>query len=356
MTFEAETRDVGPMQRTLALIKAASDVNRLRILRLVDRMELSVGDLAELTGLSQPSVSRHLAVLRGSGAVQERRVGARTLSRAASELPEPADQLLAVLRSTCSAPDFGFDADLAALERLRSRRSDDRTARFDRLAGNWDALRSALLGESLSPAEVCSLLVAPGQRWIDVGAGTGLLLPWLSALAGPDGEVLAVEASQRMVDVARGRVAELSLSNVRVQQGDMSCLPAPDAWAEGLIFSLSLGHAEDLDVALGEAARVLAPGARLAIADLLPHDDRDLIDALGQGFQGIDPQALAMRLASAGFDRVRRIAPSPAERPSRSEEADRDALPRLEALRMVARRSPDGASIGDATSGRARPR
>ena len=341
MTQDAETPVETSTLTTLALLKAASDVSRLRILRLIDRMELSVGDIAELTGMSQPSVSRHLAALRGCGAVQERRLGARTLSRAASKLPPLADQLLAVLRATFDAPDFGFDSDLKALERLRVRRSDDRTARFDRLAGNWDALRAALLGEALGPAEVCSLLIEPGQRWIDVGAGTGLLLPWLSALAGQAGEVLAVEASQRMAEVARRRVAELGLANVRVEAGDMSRLPAPDAWAAGLIFSLSLGHAEDLDATLAEAARVLAPGGRLAIADLQPHDEAELIEALGHGFRGIDPEALTARLVAAGFDRIRRIAPPPSPPIARAHDADRDALPRLEALRIVARRSPD---------------
>ncbi len=331
-----------PAQRAMGLLRAAGDPNRLRLLRLIDRAELSVGELAEVTDLSQPSVSRHLSALREAGLIEERHEGRRTLSRPADGLPEPAASLSTLLRATYAAPGFGFESDLEGLRALLDRRKADRSSRFDRLAGDWDALRGGLFGGALGPGEVAGMLLPAGSRWVDVGTGTGMLLPWLSALAGPEGEVLAIESSGRMLEAARQRALGLRLSNVRLVPGDMARLPAADAWADGLVFSLSLGHAERVDEALSEAARVLRPGGRLAVADLRPHAHADLTEALGEGFRGFDPEVLAERLRGAGFEQIRLLERDEAGPPP-AEDAPRDRdLPRLKPLRLIAQRCADG--------------
>lgn len=325
------------IESTLSLLKAAGDRDRLRILRLVDRAELSVGDLVEATGLSQPSVSRHLSALRATGAVGERHEGPKSLSRMLDPLPEALAPLMAVLRATYGARDFGHASDLERLQAILSRRKSERAGRFDALASDWDELRAVILGGALAAPEVCSLLVPAGGRWLDVGTGTGLLLPWLSALAGPEGQVLAIEAAEGMAEKARERVRSLGLENVRVLPGDMAQLPVEDRSVDGLIFSLALGQAEDCDLALAEAARVLLPGGRLVIADVKTHAHEELVDSLGPGFVGFDLDRLESRLIDAGFHALRRM-PSQAVHPTApGRSAD---LPRLEPILLGAIRAP----------------
>jgi ArsR family transcriptional regulator len=322
---------------TLALLKAAGDRDRLRLLRLVDRAELSVGDLVEATGLSQPSVSRHLAALRATGVVSERHDGPRSMSRIVDPLPDALGPLMAVLRAVYGGQDFGDGADLDRLQTILARRKAQRAERFDLLAADWDELRALILGGALSAGEVCSLLAPAGGRWVDVGTGTGLLLPWLSALAGPQGQVLAIEAAEGMAERARERVRSLGLENVRVLSGDMARLPIDDQCVDGLVFSLALGQAEDCDLALAEAARVLLPGGRLVVADVERHGHDDLVSALGPGFRGFALDALESRILRAGFTALRRM-PSHAVHPSNSSRtAD---LPRLEPILLGAIRAP----------------
>lgn len=306
----ADGASTAPASAPIRLLKAAADVSRLRLLRLLARAELNVGELVEATGMGQSSVSRHLAVLREADILAERQDGPRAYSRLSDRLPPESEPLLRALRAFVAAPEFGYEDDLSGLERVLRSRSDRRTAAFDRLAGDWDAVRDELLGGALAAGEVCSLLLPAGGRWVDIGAGTGLLIPWLAALAGPDGEVVAVDAAGAMVESARERVAALGLDNARVEPADMSALPLPDDWADGAVFSLSLGHADDVLEALREAARVTRPGGTVAVADVIAHDHAEVVEALGDGFRGFEPAVLRSRMKQAGLVDIRDIAPS----------------------------------------------
>lgn len=336
MIEDAVTSAPPPSPPPLALLKAAADPTRLRLLRLLGRAELNVGELVEATGLGQSRVSRHLASLRASGILDERHEGPRAYLRLTETPPPGSEGLLTALREIVEAPGFGHAADLDGLAHVLAARSRERSARFDRLAGDWDGLRRELLGPALGPGELAGLLLPPGGRWVDIGAGTGLLLPWLAALAGPTGEVRAVEAAPRMAEAARARVASLGLDNVRVLPGDMDALPLPDGWADGVVFSLSLGHAEAPAQALAEARRVTRPGGTVAVADVEAHGHRDLVEALGPGFGGFQPAALARMLREAGLRDLRRIPATTPNAPPLPRDADE--IPRLHPLRLVARR------------------
>lgn len=321
----------------LLLLKAAADVNRLRLLRLLSRAELNVGEMVEATGMGQSSVSRHLAALREAGVLSERHDGPRAYSRLSDRQPPESEDLLRALRRLVSASEFGYADDLTRLERVLRARRSQRTAAFDRLADDWDALRGELLGGALSAGEISSLLLPSGGRWVDIGAGTGLLLPWLSAIAGPEGEVVAVEAATAMAESARERVAELGLENTRVEEGDMASLPLSDDWADGAVFSLSLGHADDVGAVLAEAVRVTRPGGIVAVADVLEHGHGEVVEALGDGFRGFEPAVLRSRMKKAGLIDIRHVtteAPDP--KGLRNGAAGR-RLPQLEPLRLSGR-------------------
>jgi ArsR family transcriptional regulator len=289
----------------LPALKAVADTSRLRLLRLLDREELTVGELERCTGLPQSTVSRHTAVLRRAGLVAERSEGVRSHLRLAESDAAGVSGLLAAVMELVRTADLEHPEDLARLEDVRREREAGREELFDSLADDWDALRANLLGGRMSPPEIASLLVPGGLRIVDAGAGTGVLLPWLAELAGPDGEVVAVESAAKMARKAAARVKHLP--NVEVRRGRIEDLPVDDRWADAVLLSLSLGHTPDAAEAVARCVQALRPGGRLVICDVEGHGDATLVRHLGAGFAGFEPDRLEEMLRAAGLDGVRRV-------------------------------------------------
>ncbi len=298
----------------VTLLRAVADQSRLRILRLLDLEELNGGELARCTGLGQSSVSRHVRSLREAGLVEERSEGVSTYLRLAGEDGERAAVVEAVV-GMVRDPEFGHEHDLARLERIRAERDGDREQFFDSLAEDWDVLREELLGGGLAPPELLSLLVPEGLRIVDAGTGTGVLLPWLAAVAGPTGEIVAVESSPAMAKRARERAKALSSraasggasATITVRRGRIESLPVDDAWADVVVLSLALGHTRDPAAALARCAAATRPGGRVVVADVERHGDRTLVERLGAGFSGFDEGELLDALRASGLTAVRRV-------------------------------------------------
>ena len=289
----------------LPTLKAVADTSRLRLLRLLDQDELTVGELARCTELPQSTVSRHAAVLRRAELIVERSEGVRSYLRIADARDSAAGPLLGAVMEMVRAAVLEHPEDLVRLDAVRREREADREGFFDELADDWDALRHSLFGGRLSPAEIASLLVPSGLRVVDAGAGTGVLLPWLSALVGPDGEIVAVESSAKMARKAAARVKHLG--NVEVRRGLIEDLPVEDEWADAVLLSLSLGHTPDAAEAVERCVRALRQGGRLIICDVECHGDETLVRHLGDGFTGFEPGSLEEILRAAGLDGVRRV-------------------------------------------------
>lgn len=290
----------------LRALEALAEPSRLRLLRLLDREELSVGELAECTGLPQSSVSRHLAALRAAGFVDERAEGVRTLARRAAAPAPGAAAILAPVLAAVASRDFGHDGDLDALARVVRARAADREAVFDALAGDWDALRAELLGGRPTAAEIGAVFVPAGMTVVDAGTGTGVHLPWLSEIAGPCGRVIGVERSAAMAARARERVRDCA--NAEVRRGRIEELPVDDGTADVVLLSLSLGHTASPEDALRRCVRALRPGGRLVVADVERHGDAALVARLGAGFRGFDAADLLATMSRAGLAGVRRVA------------------------------------------------
>lgn len=289
----------------LPALKAVADASRLRLLRLLDREELTVGELARCTGLPQSTVSRHVAALRRAGLVAERSEGVRSWLRLAAADEPGVAALLAAVMDLVRAADLESPEDLARLDAVLREREADREGFFDALADDWDALRRNLLGGRLAPPEVAALLVPGGLRVVDAGTGTGVLLPWLSELVGPEGEVVAVESAAKMARRAAKRAE--GLGNVTVRRGRIEDLPVEDGWADAVLLSLSLGHTTDPGEAVARCVRALRPGGRLVVCDVEAHGDTTLVRHLGEGFAGFEPGRLEDMLRVSGLDGVRRV-------------------------------------------------
>ncbi len=312
----------------LTALRAAADPSRLRLLRLLDKAELNVGELATATDMTQSSVSRHVATLRDAGFVEERSEGVRLFLRVATEPRAGSAPLLGVVLAAVRDPGFGHGADLERLERVRRDREGDREALFDGLAADWDTLRGELLGGQLSAPQIASLLVPAGMRIVDAGAGTGASLPWFSAVAGEGGQVVAVERSAAMAARARERAADLP--NVEVRRGRIEDLPVPDRWADALVLSLALRQTSDPVATLVRCARAVKPGGRVVVADVLAHGDTTLVERLGRGFAGFTRVELVATMQSAGLGAVRIVeTPSPSHAQNGARTARARSIPRL---------------------------
>lgn len=319
--------------------QAIGESTRLRLLRLLARQELNVQELVAILEMRQPSVSRHLGVLREAGWAVQRREGTYSWYRATAPagVPDGADlQRTVTVIADQVAEAADDDRRLASVLAERELR---RRELFAGLADHWDRVRSRFEHPDLHAGMVAAL-VPPGLRVIDVGTGTGALLPVLARAAE---RVVAVDQSQALLDRARSRCRDAGCANVSFQRADVRALPFPDGAFAAAYASMVLHHVDDPGQALRELARVTAPGGRVVVVDFTSHDLQWMRDELAHRWLGFTPEELAAWAADAGLEPVQWL-----QRPrlfDPKEEASpaggsRDGLIWPDALLMVARRLP----------------
>jgi len=254
------------------LFQAVSDPTRLRILALLARMELSVGELAQLLQQSQPRVSRHVRILADAGIVERRKEGSWVfLAIADAERTGP---LLTLMRQwTDDASGRLFDQDSDRLDAVRADRAEAAQRYFAAHAEVWDSIRSLHVSESEVERAIDRALDRRNLgTLVDIGTGTGRMIE----LFGPRAdEAIGIDRSSEMLRLAR---AKLELAGVRssLRQGDMYALPLADCTADCVIIHQVLHYAHAPADAIAEAARVLAPGGTLLVIDFASHEREEL--------------------------------------------------------------------------------
>ena len=292
----------------LEWLELLAEPTRLRLLRTLERRELSVQELCEVVALPQSSVSRHLKALSAAGFVVSRRRGTQSLHAWAEEPPPAARRLWALARAEIESwPAVAQDA--RRLEAVLQRRDGARRF-FAGAAGAWDELRAKVYGRTFG-TEALLALVPPAWTVADLGCGTGALT---AQLAPRVARVLGVDRSAAMLQAARRRTA--GLSNVELHEAELAALPLPSRRCDAALLVLVLAYLEDPGAALREARRVLKPGGRLVVVDAAAHADLELRQRMGQVHPGFEPEALAERLRAAGFEEVmaRALPPEPGAR------------------------------------------
>jgi ubiquinone/menaquinone biosynthesis C-methylase UbiE/DNA-binding transcriptional ArsR family regulator len=278
-----------------------ADATRSRMLLLLERNELTVSELCAVLQLPQSTVSRHLKTLSDAGWVSSRREGTSRFYTLALDDREPSTRRLwALLREQVSATP-GADQDARRLKGVLGRRQSKSQEFFESAAGQWDRLRQEMFGRS---SQLQALPAFLDDRWIvgDLGCGTGQVA---AALAPFVSRVIAVDRSADMLQAARRRVRETT--NVEVRRGDLEALPIPDEELDAATLLLVLHHLPDPAAALREAARVLKPGGRLVISDMMPHDREEYRHQMGHVWLGLSEDQLRRLLAAAGFGSVRLV-------------------------------------------------
>lgn len=287
------------MPDALAVFRAMADPTRLRIVALVRRVELSVGELAAVLGQSQPRVSRHVKILAAARLVRRHKEGAwvfLTLGEAEHLAP-----LAAALDRWGIDPAL-LAADTAQLVRMRTERQAAAQAWFAANAAQWDRLRALHTPE----AEVEAAIVATlGERAIgrllDIGTGTGRMLELLGPAART---ATGIDRSPEMLRLARTKLDAIGLAQAEVRQADMAALPLTPASADTVVLHQVLHFADDPAAVIAEAARVLAPGGRLLVADFAPHAEEELRVSHAHARLGFTDEAIAGWLAAAGLTAV----------------------------------------------------
>lgn len=283
---------------TLDHLSTLADSTRSRLLLVLERHELTVGELCAVLQLPQSTVSRHLKVLGDEKWVESRSEGTSRFYRISATLDEWAERLWAVVRESVLETPMAVQDQLREDAVLVARRSRSREF-FASVAGEWESVRAELFGSRLDLHLALSLL-DPSAVVGDLGCGTG----HLTALLAPHvARVVAVDASEEMLTAARARAA--AMPNVELHLGDLEQLPVDDELLDLATFSLALHYVADPARAIAEAHRTLRAGGRLAVLDMMPHDRDDLQQRMGHAWRGFPESQMKQWLAAAGFTDIR---------------------------------------------------
>jgi ubiquinone/menaquinone biosynthesis C-methylase UbiE len=289
------------------VLRAAGEPTRLRILALLAQGELAVGEIAGVLGQSQPRVSRHLKLLVEAGVVERRPEGAWVFFRLFSA--NPSGELMRNLLGELDSADPSLVRDRERLSAVRAARARDAAAYFEAHAAEFAALRR--LHQPEAAVEQALLEAAgpgPFDFHLDLGAGPGRILELFAPLV-RRGE--GVDASRKMIAVARAKLDELADARLSVRLADALALPHADRSADLVTLHQVLHYLADPVAAIAEAARVLAPGGRLLIADFAPHDFEELRAEHQHRRLGFPDNEIASACTAAGLavDAIRRISP-----------------------------------------------
>jgi ubiquinone/menaquinone biosynthesis C-methylase UbiE/DNA-binding transcriptional ArsR family regulator len=310
-------------------LAALADTTRARLLRVLEQYELSVSELCAVVQLPQSTVSRHLGLLRDEGWLATRSERTSRFYRMSGSLDGSARRLWGVVREPLSASaeaaqDTGRARDVLAHRRRRSQEF------FSTAAGRWDAVRAELFG---STPELPALLALLGPDWVvgDLGCGTGRVAEVLAPFVG---RVIGVDESAEMLAAARARLGQAGrtagdrtaagndaveyphdvAARVEWRQGRLEALPIADGALDVALLALVLHYVPDPSAALAESWRVLRPGGRVLVVDMVAHGRAEYREGMGHLWQGFERSQVTGWLEAAGFGGLRyhRLPPDPA--------------------------------------------
>ncbi len=283
-------------------LAALGDAIRSRVLLALERQELTVSELCSVLQLPQSTVSRHLKTLADSGWAASRRDGtSRYYTLALNGNGSHARKLWSLVRDQIAGTPAAAQ-DARRLATVLTRRRTASQAFFATSAGQWDRLRDELFGPGLSSQAIASLL-DPDWTLGDLGCGTGQMTMTLAPFVA---RVIAVDGSGEMLQAAKRRLR--GFDNIELRRGDLESLPIDDRSLDAAVVALVLHHVPDPARVLAEAARVLKPGGRVLVVDMLPHDREEYRRQMGHVWLGFSEDQVTRWLEAAGFTRTRVVA------------------------------------------------
>jgi ArsR family transcriptional regulator len=278
--------------------RAISDATRLRLIALLEKNELSVQELQEITRLGQSRISTHLRMLQEADLLRSRREGKRTfygLNREADQLA--ADFLRLALQGAGELP--GNAADRINLKRILNRRSEQAQVYFNQVAGRFDRVYGP--GRSWQGFGHLLLRIVPPLVVADLGSGEGLLSELLARRCR---KVIAVDNSEKIVAFGAAKARKNNLKNLEFRLGDLENPPIEPQSVDLVILSQALHHAQSPAAAIASAHRILRPNGQILILDLLKHGFEKAHESYGDRWLGFAESDLHRWLENAGFRKI----------------------------------------------------
>ena len=283
------------MDDLVAMLRAAGDPTRLRLLLLLRQAELTVSELVDILGQSQPRVSRHLKLLTEARLIDRFKEGSWVFYRAADR-GQGAD-LAAVIAAIAPA----HDADSKRLAQVREARAAEAAAFFKANAAEWERIRGLHAPDKDVEAAIVRH-IGPMDSLLDAGTGTGSMLELLSPHVK---RAVGIDVSPEMLAIARDRLARANILHAQVRLGDIHRLPFPTGNAltgfDAVLLHQVLHYLDDPQSAVVEAARVMRAGGRLIIADFAPHSVEFLRDEYAHRRLGFADKEIHGWLSAAGL-------------------------------------------------------
>ena len=280
------------------ILKAAAESSRLRILVLLSRGDLTVSDLTEILGQSQPRVSRHLKLLLEAELIGRYQEGSWAFFRLSDA--DWAREFVLRLVGDIRPTDPQVERDLERLAAVKRRRQDRAAEYFSSNAASWDQIRSLHAPDKAVEAALLKLVgKRPFQAMLDLGTGTGRLLEIFAPLYRRG---IGIDMSREMLSVARANLDRAGVSNAQVRQGDIFAPPVERDAFDLVTIHQVLHYLDDPGRAIAEAARLLRPSGRLVIVDFAPHALEFLRDEHAHQRLGFSDRQIADWFAEAGLE------------------------------------------------------
>ncbi len=287
------------MDRLVAMLRAAGDPTRLRLLLLLREAELTVSELIEIVGQSQPRVSRHLKLLGEAGLLERFKEGSWVFYRAADR------GMGATLSRTVAELSGGHPVDLTRLQHVRAQRAARAAAYFKANATEWARIRALHAPEKDVEAAILRHLPAKIGNLLDIGTGTGRMLELLAPRAG---RAIGLDVSPDMLAIARDKLLTEKLPQAQVRLGDLYRLPFANAGTgdnevgfDAVLVHQVLHYLDDPGAAVLEAARVMTTGGQVLIADFAPHGLEFVREEYAHRRLGFSDREVEGWLAGAGL-------------------------------------------------------
>ncbi len=286
------------MDALLAGLRAAGEPTRLRLLALCAHAELSVTELTQILGQSQPRVSRHLKLLVEAGLLSRFREGSLVFYRLAEQ--DRAGHLARTLVDLLPADDAELSRDLARLEKTREKRAAIADNYFKENAADWNKIRTLHVAEAA--VEKMLLDTIGPQRissFLDIGTGTGRML---ELFANQIDRGIGIDTSAEMLAIARMQLQKDQYKHIQIRKGDMYNMPIDDASIEVATLHLVLHFSMEPTAVVAEAARTLLPNGRLVIVDFAAHQEEQLRVEHQHQRLGFNDKEIEFSMRQAGLE------------------------------------------------------
>jgi ubiquinone/menaquinone biosynthesis C-methylase UbiE len=300
------------MDTLVEMMRAIAEPTRLRILVLLSYGEMATGEISAVLNQSQPRVSRHLKLLTEAGLIERRPEGAWVFFKLVPS--GPANRIASAILAETVRSDFVILRDFERLGQVQAQREHQAQAYFESAAAEWETLRR-LHQPDAEVEEALSAAVA-GQSFdfhVDLGSGTGRMLEVFAKYANRSE---GIDSSRKMLALARAKVDTNSGQSLSVRHGDILALPYPDQSVDLVTIHQVLHYMREPNLAIAEAARVLATNGILLIADFAPHSFEELREKHAHRRLGLSDQEVTNWCKAFGLRivQVDHIAPTSSEK------------------------------------------